>query len=367
MCKIILAISMALIGLYSYSYQSICENHRELLKNGLDVSFWRPIWGDVEDRWHIRCIFTEIEGRRLMLGCTTGDEDRMGNAWGIWRMENGRFKMDKQIGDVGFNCNSESFYQMTFKDGWKVVLGLRMLSAGLYDAERRNIVKPTPDCTFHFTNDGKYYLRPISPDFDTVFKGSGVASVERLCAEWYFGFDFRLPDVSRRNPQTIWSPYFQPLGDLRPGGGVVAPKAFKEFLSEYRSGVRKRLALEQKTIKVMAVFLDADNDGDVDCFVSNDAERQSSGVFQWRLYLSKNGVLSAASTAVVPVPGRRELSVLPISVTAGTSAFCRVLRYDVNPFFVILNDQSPKNLVYDLLFPFETQRVEKLECQMFPE
>ena len=364
LCFVFLILATALIGAGT-KFPHV-EEHCRLLREGLDVAFWRQNWTD--DSWRIKCFFIDMPPElRLVFGCMAGDEDRYGDSWWVWRIENGKFCQMKQIGDVYFNCHRHSFYLLSFKDDWKVVLGLHMMSAGYYDAERRHIVKRTPDCTFHFTHDGKYYLRPITPDFDTVFKGDGVKSVERLCAEWYFGFDFKPLEPVPHDPRALWQPYRLPRGDLRPGGGVGEPSGFKAFLPKYREEVRMRLELGSKKIKVLAVFLDADNDGEADCYVANDAERRPDGAFPWTLYLTRKGALSAATSSVAPVPGHEDIPTLPPTTRAGASSFCRVLCYRANPYFVIQDDKAPKNLVHYQLFLFDTQRVEKLDCREYAE
>ena len=115
------------------------------------------------------------------------------------------------------------------------------------------------------------------------------------------------------------------------------------------------------------MFLDADNDGEADCYVANDAERLPDGTFPWTLYLTRKGALSAATSSVAPVPGHEDIPTLPPTTRAGASSFCRVLCYRINPYFVIQDDKAPKNLVHYQLFLFDTQRVEKLDCREYAE
>lgn len=202
---------------------------------------------------------------------------------------------------------------------------------------------------------------PIDEGLDNVFSLSMV-HIERLYSEWYFGFGFLPPPKNDHSPYTTWLGYNRPKGDLRPGGGIKKPKGFVGFAAKLRSEVAARLGVGLKGIRVLVVFLDADNDGDTDAYVAFATDRTKGGKFRWTLYLDGGGVYSKAESSVLPVPSRRDLCVLPPSVIAPTNGFCRLVRFDVAPTFVILDGTGSPTKVRDAITDILSHRIEKLPC-----
>ena len=342
--------------------------HSQLLKEKLDTSWWRQFYPD--DSWRIRCIFVDMDGdgeKELVSASVSEEEDRVGWVWKVFRLgTNGVFQQVYHTGAIHFLCHWYSFYKMTLRNGTHFVVGLKM-EAGYMDKERIHIVNPTPDCVFTLTHDGGVALQEIKPNLDTCFLRENVVCIERLYPEWYFGYDFKPPRDVPHNPQTIWMPYRLPKGDLRRGGGIRSPKDFATFVREYRHEVKNRMGQNIK-VTVYAVFLDADNDGDGDCYVSSDIERTTSGKYDWTLYLCRDGRFEKAKCEVYPIESRKDLCKLPVAVNVDKLSFCRVIRYDVEPTFVILdeNDQS-KSRVRDSITYSQTHRIEKLACEEFHE
>ena len=344
------------------------EFHRKFLQEKYDLSKIKEIWSD--DSWHIRCIFTDIDGdgRDEMIALTVSGEDRTGNVWNFWKVgEDGSLRQLDERSPIGFWCDACSFYKMVYRDGSSLTLGLGM-KAGYMDEEYRRIVRPTPDCVFSIKGQDRLVVREITPSLDFAFRGREVTRIERLNTEYYLGFDFRPPSDADHNPHGLQLPYKPPKGDLRPGGGVVAPPGFAAFVARYRDEVRRRRGTPTGKLSVYAVFLDADNDGAADCYVTSDAARVSEGVYDWELYLDWEGTLEKADEEIHPDEGNPELCVLKPSVRAGKRAFCRVLRYDALPTFVVLDaESSAKTKVRDAIIPYSAHRIEKLDCIEFPE
>ena len=345
------------------------EFHREVLKQRFDTAYWKAIWED--ELWHIRGIFVDMNGDGLeeMIAITTSEEDRMGDYWKIWKYDDaGKFKQVSFSGDIFFSCYSDSFYKVSYSDRPDVVVGLGMnanVEENFGNGVRR-IVRPTPDCTFVLMPGNKFMLREIRPNVDTSFRRKDVASIERLYPEWYFGYDFNPPRDVPHNPQTFWMPYRLPKGDLRRGGGITEAGDFAVFVEEYRRKVKMGTG-EKNKVTVYAVHLDADNDGDADCYVSSDADRASGGKYKWSLFLRRGKTLSHALEAVYPVEDHRELCKLEPRVTASKDSFCRVIRFDVDPVFMILDGNAKGTAIRDAIMGHETHRVEKLVCVEYPE
>lgn len=345
--------------------------HRNLVKENLDTSRWRKFYSD--DTWRIRCIFTDMDGDgedELVAATTAEEEDRLGWVWNIYKNTKGYgFKQQLHrcnVGDIRFLCHWHSFYKMTLRNGNHFVIGLKMETSYI-DKERRRIVKASPDCVFSLTNDGKFVLHEITPDLDSCFWYENVVSIERLYPEWYFGYDFKPPPDVPHSVYTQRMPYTLPKGDLRYGGGVGCPKDFAAFAAEYRREVKARTG-KKDGVTVYAVFLDADNDGDGDCYISSDVEATVDGEYLWSLFICGERRFARAKDAVFPVGERKELSKLPVTVNAGKMSFCRVIRYDANPTFVVVNRGNRANLsIRKLITDYQAHRIEKLSCVKYNE
>ena len=335
--------------------------HADFLRKHFDVSYWKSTWTD--DTWHIRGIFVDMDGdgEDEMIAATTSEEDRTGDVWKIWMLgSDGKMRQVIHSGEVYFSCRAESFYKMNLQNGTSIVLGLG-LNAGRRDLEGRRITAPTPDCAFALTKDGKYSLHEISPDVDTAFREKTVVSIERLYPEWYFGFTFTPPANMPHDPCTMRMPYRIPRGNIQVRGGVECPKGFAAFAAEYGRTVQKRVIVEGD-VTVYAVFLDADNDGDVDCYVSCSAEKASAETFRWNLFLRDQDKLSKADAVVYPVARKKNICRLSPSVIASRDAFCRIVRYDVEPFFMVLDNKTTGRQVRDSITHYSAHCIEKLSC-----
>lgn len=353
-------------GVYGNDWKS----HRVALKAKFNTSYWKDCWND--ETWHIRCIFVDMDGdgTEEMIATTTSEEDRMGDYWKIWKARrSGEFKRVSISGNIFFSCHATSFYRMSYSDRPDAVVGLGM-DAGIEEdcgnGERRK-VKSISDCRFVMTSEDNYRLEEIQPDIDAMFRLGNVVAIERLYPEWYFGFDFTPPKNDPHSPYTSWMPYRPPKGDLRRGGGVVEPDDFAAFVDAYRRKVKMATNTE-KSVTVYAVHLDVDNDGDVDSYVSSDSERMKNGLFRWSLYLRKGKAFSKASRCVYPIKSRKELCSLKPQVVADKDSFCRIVRFDVEPLFMILEESTGgATKVRNVAMGLETHRVEKLVCVEYPE
>ena len=341
--------------------------HVNELKGGLVTSWWKQFHSD--DSWHIRCIFVDMDGDSIeeMLAITTSEEDRMGDYWKLWKYDDaGKFGKVSFSGDIYFSCHWYSFYKVSYSNRTNAVVGFGMnanIEEPCGDGDRR-IVKSTPDCKFVVMPENNFMLSEIEPDVDASFRREDVVGIERLYPEWYFGFDFKPPRDVPHSVYTQRMPYTLPRGDLRHGGGIACPKDFDAFVAEYRQKVKLRTGWEK--VVVYAVFLDVDNDGDGDCYVSSDAEQLQNGVFRWTLYLRHGERFSAGDQEVFPVAERKDLGSLPPAVNAGKMAFCRIVRYDAAPTFLILdrlNEGQP--VVRNAMLDCQSHGIEKLDCVEF--
>ena len=344
----------------------IRASHCELLRKGFDLTDQKKSWSS--DRWYVEWVFLDSneDGPCQVMTSSVSEKDRMGDVWRHWRVsKDGTLRRLSEDAAVVFTCNSSSFFRMRCKQAGNVLIGLGM-DAGSVASDRIHIEEKTPDCRFGMKDDCKQTMECIKPAFDVYFETHEVDLVERLYPEWYFGFDFRPPPPDPHGPHTTWFGYQQPKGDLRLGGGVVKPDCFDALAAEYRKGVKAKRGIVGK-VDVYAVFLDVDNDGHVDCYVSSSAEELDGGKCPWTLYVNRDGALAKADAPVYPVPSKKELCVLPPVVTARKSGFCRVVRFDVNPIFIVLDGTGSPTKVRDAITNVMAHRIEKLECVCFPD
>ena len=338
--------------------------HRQLLRDHFDTTYWKAFWED--DIWHIRCMFVDLDrdGLEEMIAITTSDEDPMGDYWEIWRQDKGEMKKIQFCGNLFYWCHQDSFFKMVFDNGDQKLIGLGM-RAGYVKGEFNEIIKPTPDCVFQ-VGENSYELRELAPDVDSVFMGNGPRCIERLHPEWYFGYDFNPPKDIPHNPYLERPPYTKPKGDLRFGGGIGEPSGFAAFVERYRCAKKAKASGGVNVVPVHAVFLDADNDGDADFYITSDLDNLEDGNYAWDLYLQRNGGFFPTKETVHPAPARKVLHGLPSSAIASKSSFCRIVRLDVAPIFLIV-DRTRKNQIRDAVRDVNAHRVEKLLCRTYPD
>lgn len=363
--KNLVAIAVVSITTFAFSQNDDLQGHREFLLSNFDTAYWKDFCSSKD--WHMRCVFVDMDGDQKdeLITCTVTEEDRMGDCWSVWkRSQNGKMTRAIQTGDIVFNCPSWSFCKLGNKKGRFNVIGLGMCAESF--CKSNGVKKTMPDCEFKFLTDGKYTLHQIEPDFDEVFRGDDICLVEHIYPEWYFGYDFNLPKITSRNPHTCKPPYTRPKGDLRIGGGICEPDGFVNFVNRYRMACKNKAAGEQNPVSVYVVFLDADNDGDADFYITSDLDKGESGDYDWNLYLQQDGSYILPKKIVWPVPERKDLCGLPSNVSASKMDFCRVLRLDVDPTFLIIDDDK-KTQVRDAIMDNNTHRVEKLPCREYRE
>ncbi len=333
-------------------------SHQTLMKEKFDTSYWKRSWPG--DLWHIQCIFVDVNGDGVeeLITATTSEEDRMGDYWCFWKECNGKFKKMKLIGDIYFSCHADSFYKVKYQNGKSHIFGVGMNANVEKKLEngKRIAVRSTPNCTFDFLQNDSYRLTELKTSLNDMFDDDDVISIERLYPEWYFGFNFTLPEKS--NPILRRMPYKVPCDDF-----YESPKDilhFDMFISEFKNQYRKRKSKAPKIV-VFVVFIDVDNDGDMDCYISTNHDVLASGKLQWVLYTKndRNYLLHDTSDKKYSVD-------LPGKVVAGTNAFCRAVYQKKASSYFVMTEESKLNLA-NRLVDIDIHRVEKLPVLSFEE
>jgi len=358
--KVLITVVSVLVISCAFSEVNELQYHQNLLKSSFDTDYWKGFCSS-ED-WHLRCFFVDIDGdqKNELITCAVTDEDRMGDSWTIWKRScNGKMIRSVQKGDIVFNCDFRSFCKMEYRSGRNKIVGLAMNAEKVCQTKGSKI--PTPDCYYEFLMGNAYRLREVDPTFDSVFNNQDVRSVEHIYPEWYFGFDFKPPKDVPHSPYLLWPPYSQPKGDLRFGGGIGEPSGFASFVDRYRRMKKQKSAVENKDVCVYVVFLDADNDGDADFYITSELDKLEDGDHVWELHMQQGGEFTMAKDIVYPVVSRKELCGLIPVVKADKMSFCRIVRLDVAPIFLII-DKNEGNQVRNAIMEIYAHRVEKLPC-----
>ena len=174
--------------------------------------------------------------------------------------------------------------------------------------------------------------------------------------ESYKGFSFDFV------PQKAW---FGGYEFPKPIGSVKAPEKFHAFLSSFQKETQIRSGVTND-VSVFAVLLDANNDGLTDCYLSSSVDGTSKDVYRWALYVNEKGELKKAAGKVKSVPHRDDLPSLEPNVEARKDAFCRVVRFDTPPTYIVLDGSTVKNgLVKKTITNFRTHSIEKLQCEEY--
>lgn len=330
--------------------------HGDMLRTSFDLSEARHSWNS--ERWWIECLFVDLDGDGIeeMVSSTVSQCDRGGSAWSFWRMKSGVFYRLSARNGIVFGCHPRSYYKLWIGNGLYRVVMLGITAGALDDKRMMKSESVFSEASVELAPDGDVDVKRLPTAFDEVFADDTVFGIERLYGESYSGFDFK---PSRRE---YWFNYRSPRGDLRPCGGIVKPEGFDEFAAILRREIELRFGESLRSIRVLAVFLDADNDGDADAYVAFATDRTKGGNFRWTLYLNNEGEYTKAEAPVFPVPERRELCELAPSVVSPTNGFCRVVRFDVEPTFLILDGKGSPTKVRDAITNVLTHRIEKLPC-----
>ena len=336
------------------------ESHGHFLLNNYDTSDAKEIWPD--DRWWISCFFVDLnqDGFEEVITTTISQADRYGCAWYFWTT-----KPDCKLHPVRedylrekrfvFTCFYYSYHRLIYRNGRDQVIGLD-LDAGFLDAGSKKVQSSTSDWIFGISTNNQLSVTRVWPSLDDVFFSSSSVCLRRMYPESYKGFSCDFV------PQKAW---FGGYEFPKPIGSVKAPEKFHAFLSSFQKETQIRSGVTND-VSVFAVLLDANNDGLTDCYLSSSVDGISKDVYRWALYVNEKGELKKAAGKVKSVPHRDDLPSLEPNVEARKDAFCRVVRFDTPPTYIVLDGSTVKNgLVKKTITNFRTHSIEKLQCEEY--
>ena len=337
------------------------ESHGHFLLNNYDTSDAKEIWPD--DRWWMSCFFVDLnqDGFEEVITTTISQADRYGCAWYFWTT-----KPDGKLHPVRedclreerfvFTCYYYSYYRLIYRDGRDQLIGLD-LDARFLNAGNNKVQSSTSDWIFGISTNNQLSVAKVSPSLDDVFFSSSSVGLRRMYPESYKGFSFDFV------PQKAW---FGGYEFPKPIGSVKAPEKFHAFLSSFQKETQIRSGVTND-VSVFAVLLDANNDGLTDCYLSSSVDGISKDVYRWALYVNEKGVLEKAGEKVKSVPHRDDLPSLEPNVEARKDAFCRVVRFDAPPTYIVLDESKvARGLVKKTITDRLTHSIEKLPAEEVP-
>ena len=188
------------------------------------------------------------------------------------------------------------------------------------------------DVLLSMTTRGRLVAKNLSNEIDDIAGNPGFEKLERVRWESYQGRD----EMKRVSRGDTCRGYTIPEEQLRPLGGIAEPPEFDTFVQHYREEVKSRLNTTND-VAVLAVFHDADNDGDVDAYVSSSVERVEGDRYKWHLYLNgKDGFVRATHRISKRAREFDDAAFVEPEEVASRTAFHRVVRYGRLPMLVVL-------------------------------
>ena len=207
--------------------------------------------------------------------------------------------------------------------------------------------------------EGNFKLHNLVHGIDDLTINQGFMYIYRDVFDRYEGFDLKHVNVNTNFWQIV------PPAHKALYGGARKPLGFDMFVRRYCANVTRRVGATRPVV-VKVVFLDADNDGQTDFYVTSDAEREGAENFRWHLYLNRKGEFSPAVGRVwINRDVRYLVGVLDPVVVAPMNSFFRVALYACDheyrlyfkPVFLVVDNVKGEmvNRAYRDLVPMEIQ------------
>ena len=307
----------------------------ECIKAFMDVE--NPFRYFKPDEWVVEALFFDFDGDGKMQEAFLASPDQRyadGNGWVTTRKNNvtGKFEYHPTVGEDSLDIYSHS---------WKLYVvsldGVRDRLYGndvmIYDIKNfgasngtQNIYRD--DVLLRMDTNGFLRATSMKNGFSDLVSNSGFKRLDRAVTEFYKGKEVKF--VKRSETATDIS--------------LSRPKEIEEFVRQYREEMKRRFAVKRK-VNVYVAFLDADNDGNADFYVSSNVEKRQDGQYEWHLFLNAEGKFGKAEKAIwfnADKEYNRE-SVEPDEIAFKDSFYRVQRRYGFSPSTVIL-DRDGDNL-----------------------
>ena len=298
----------------------IAQYAKEYLPSGMDANDW----------YDFEALFFDLDenGTEEALVASKGSRDRSGNGWDVTRRNAATGKIERHplANESGFTIHSYpwALYVVSLAGVRDRLYGNDVTVNDIKNFgtrnDRQNIYRD--DVLLKMDTNGLLRAASVANGFFDLVSNSGFRRLDRAVTEFYKGQDVMPVERAKTAADMPRQP----------------PAGFASFASRYREEMKRRSGVK-RSVTVYAVFFDADNDGDVDFYVSSNMEHRQNGQYEWHLYLNGGGRFAKAGKTVWFNAGKdynRE-SIEP-DEEASKNSFYRVQReYGFAPSTVILD------------------------------
>lgn len=274
-------LTVAAIGVAAISFaegastQARPSNRRDIMK-GYTERFSPYQWFKAEE-WNLLAVFSDYDGdgmEEALVSDPDGRTDRL-YVWNYaWKEPGQSVAYDTGLAERSvLLCGPESFYKVTMSDSDPFVIA-SPANCEKYVKEERVSAK---EGTFRVTakNRGECCFCPIPRGVGAILQHMSFKRLDHMVPAVYGGFDVRLTRSQSPDADSVErSPEPEPPADVG------------------------RVLFELGWSKGLVVCFDADNDGDIDCYLAK-GEVRAREEEDWTLYLNKDGRLNQATTPVV--------------------------------------------------------------------
>ena len=255
------------------------------------------------------------------------------------------------------SCPPWSLCAVKFQGMNEFMIGIEVM-CGVFDCQS-NCVNSVKNFYLRKGPQQELVIHSLRNGLGNIFRNPGFDYLSSVEVDRYEGFDLKHVNVNTNFWQIV-PPVHKALY-----GGARKPLGFDTFVRRYRANVTRRVGATRPVV-VKAVFLDADNDGQTDFYVTSDAEREGAENFRWHLYLNRQGEFSPAVGRVwINRDVRYLVGVLDPVVVAPMNSFFRVALYACDhecrlyfkPVFLVVDNVKGEmvNRAYRDLVPMEIQ------------
>lgn len=231
---------------------------------------------------------------------------------------------------ISVTCWALNLYHAKFNGNIGALVGKRVMVNEMFNAGRDNMFERfgVEDVILTMRSNGEMSRTVLRGGIDDIVGNPGFRSLSRACVKTYHA-DKKGILWDKAPVSTDGNSLMANLPEL------PEPIGFDVFVRNYR-GELKRLH-GNSSGEVYVVFLDVDNDGDADFYVSSNVESLGDGNNRWQLYLNSNGKYEKAESTIWYNREKRDLvnALEPVEI-CGRNDFYRLQGSGMNPAFVIL-------------------------------
>ena len=301
------------------------ETHgRDLLRRFCKTDEW--FGRQSEEGLRYLAFFHDLDGDGH-LDAVLADADNYDVRSSLWAGVRFRTEGDLEISDkkgpdksVNVNAREDQFFVLQSKRG---EFSLTVVNALVYDVKpvgqkAENLI--SCDVRLKMTPDGclLYDRLPNGPGYE-LFSGA-AERLERAYSCFYYGSELKPRSMA---PDCAFRP-------LRKGA------AFEDGMYRLLTEILSPTPSETNSVEdcCHVVYLDADNDGDTDCYV---ARGRGADELDWKLYLNEQGDFRRAEKTIWQNKARRYgFTAVEPEVRAATNAFYRVVATEGEPSVIVV-------------------------------